>query len=113
MRDAFKSFRVNIAPEPEEGQPAPEPVWAWRRYANKQMRNKAKAYRRKRKVAGTAPEPAPRRMRHYRPIGRQGKVTRLERLQDELARDQQRVLAMAQQFAEEQHVHDEHCDHDH
>ena len=101
---------MNIASEPEEGESAPDPVWVWRRYANKQMRNKAKAYRRKRVVAGTAPEPSQRRTRYYRPIGRNGKVTRMKRLKEELSRDQQRVLAMAQQFTEEPHVHGD-CDH--
>lgn len=110
MRDAFKSFRVNIAPEPEEGQPAPEPVYVWRRYANKQMRNKAKAWRRKRVVAGTAPEPTPRRMRYYRPLGRKGKLTRLERLQAKHQRDVQRLQQMQ---AAHEHVHDENCNHDH
>jgi hypothetical protein len=104
MRDAFKSFRVNVA---EEGE---KPELVWRRYRDKNMRNRAKAYRRKRKVAGTAPEPTPRRMRYYRPIGRKGKVTRLERLQEEHAREMQRVQQM---IAAQAHVHDENCNHDH
>jgi hypothetical protein len=60
-------------------------------------------------------------MRYYRPIGRNGKVTRLEKLQAEYQREtrfqaehQQETEALQmQQEVADGHVHDENCNHDH
>lgn len=59
----FKHYRVNVAPEGEE------PVLVWRKYKDNNQRNRAKAWRKKRKLAGMQDnKPKPKRSRVFRRV---------------------------------------------
>lgn len=65
MNNFYRSYPINVSDDPQK------PKVIWRKYVNQQHRNKAKAYRRNRVVAGKQDnQPRPKRARYYRDKGR-------------------------------------------